>query len=133
MTRDLCGFERALGSDERVAAATYIARAMEERGLSVSTGRFAYTNCYFDPPLSLSSNIIGVREGLTDQIVVVCAHYEIVVVCAHYDTVSGTPGADDNAAGVATMLEVARLLKATPLNRTVYFIAFGGEVAGRQP
>ncbi len=124
MTRDLCGFERALGSDERVAAATYIARAMEERGLSVSTGRFAYTNCYFDPPLSLSSNIIGVREGLTDQ---------IVVVCAHYDTVSGTPGADDNAAGVATMLEVARLLKATPLNRTVYFIAFGGEVAGRQP
>lgn len=121
VTRDLCGFERAPGSDERVAAATYIAGAMEERGLSASTGRFAYASCYFDPPLSLSSNIIGVREGLTDQ---------IVVVCAHYDTVSGTPGADDNAAGVATMLEVARILTATPLNRTVYFIAFGGEEAG---
>lgn len=122
ITRDLCTFERALGSEERVAAATYIAGAMEERGLSVSTARFAYTNCYFDPPRSLSSSIIGVREGATDR---------IVVVSAHYDTAGPeTPGADDNAAGVATMLEVARLLNDTPLNRTVYFIAFGGEEAG---
>jgi len=122
MTRDLCTFERALGSEERTAAATYIARAMEERGLSVSTGRFRFTNCYFDPPLSLSSNIIGVREGSTDR---------VVVISAHYDTAGPeTPGADDNAAGVATMLEVARILNETPLNRTVYFIAFGGEETG---
>lgn len=122
MTYDLCTFERALGSEERTAAATYIATAMEERGLSVSTGRFAYTNCYFDPPLALSSNIIGVREGATDRIVVISAHYDTAV--------PETPGADDNAAGVATMLEVARILNATPLNRTVYFIAFGGEETG---
>jgi len=122
MTYDLCTFERALGSKERTAAATYITTAMEERGLSVSTGRFAYTNCYFDPPLALSSNIIGVREGATDRIVVISAHYDTAV--------PETPGADDNAAGVATMLEVARILNATPLNRTVYFIAFGGEETG---
>ena len=121
MTYDLCTFERALGSEERTAAATYIVTAMEERGLSVNTGRFAYTNCYFDPPLALSSNIIGVREGASDR---------IVVISAHYDTVPETPGADDNAAGVATMLEVARILNATPLNQTVYFIAFGGEETG---
>jgi len=122
VTYDLCTFERALGSKERTAAATYITTAMEERGLSVSTGRFAYTNCYFDPPLALSSNIIGVREGATDRIVVISAHYDTAV--------PETPGADDNAAGVATMLEVARILNATPLNRTVYFIAFGGEETG---
>jgi len=121
MTHDLCMFERSSESKDRTAAATYIAAAMEERGLSVSTGRFAYTNCYFDPPLALSSNIIGVREGETDR---------IVIISAHYDTVHGTPGADDNAAGVATMLEVARILNATPLNQTVYFIAFGGEETG---
>ena len=91
MTHDLCTFERSSESKDRTAAATYIAAAMEERGLSVSTGRFAYTNCYFDPPLALSSNIIGVREGETDR---------IVIISAHYDTVHGTPGADDNAAGV---------------------------------
>lgn len=122
MTRDLCTFERALGSEERTAAATYIAGAMEERGLSVNTARFAYTNCYFDPPLALSSNIIGVREGATDRIVVISAHYDTAI--------PETPGADDNAAGVATMLEVARLLNDTPLNQTVYFIAFGGEETG---
>lgn len=121
-TYDLCTFERALGSEERVEAATYIAETMEEYGLSVGTERFAYTNCYFDPELSLSSNIIGVREGATD---------EIVVICAHYDTADPeTPGADDNAAGVATMLEVARILEDITLNRTVYFIAFGGEETG---
>jgi len=122
MTYDLCAFERALGSKERTAAATYIATAMEERGLSVSTGRFSYSNCYFDPPLALSSNIIGVREGSTDGIVVVSAHYDTAI--------PETPGADDNAAGVATMLEAARILNDTPLNHTVYFIAFGGEETG---
>ena len=128
MTRDLCTFERAEGSEERTAAATYIAGAMEELGLSVDTARFAYTNCYFDPPLSLSSNIIGVREGSTDRIVVVSAHYD---TATPYDTAGPeTPGADDNAAGVATMLEVARLLDDIPLNQTVYFIAFGGEETG---
>lgn len=122
MTYDLCAFERALGSKERTAAATYIATAMEEHGLSVSTGRFSYSNCYFDPPLALSSNIIGVREGSTDGIVVVSAHYDTAI--------PETPGADDNAAGVATMLEAARILNDTPLNHTVYFIAFGGEETG---
>jgi len=122
VTYDLCTFERALGSEERTAAAAYITTAMEERGLSVNTARFAYANCYFDPPLALSSNIIGVRKGATDRIVVISAHYDTAV--------PETPGADDNAAGVATMLEVARILNATPLNQTVYFIAFGGEETG---
>lgn len=35
-------------------------------------------------------------------------HY---LICAHYDTVLGTPGADDNASGVAVLLELARLVK----------------------
>ncbi|WP_083608736.1 M28 family metallopeptidase [Methanoculleus chikugoensis] len=122
MTYDLCTFERALGSEERTAAATYIATAMEERGLSVRTGRFSYSNCYFDPPLALSSNIIGVREGASDRIVIISAHYDTAV--------PETPGADDNAAGVATMLEVAGILNDTPLNHTVYFIAFSGEETG---
>src|SRR5512145_124771 len=35
---------------------------------------------------------------------------EIVLAGAHYDTVSGSPGADDNASGVAALLEIARFL-----------------------
>ncbi|HET7197704.1 MAG TPA: M28 family peptidase [Burkholderiales bacterium] len=46
-----------------------------------------------------------------------------VVVGAHYDTVPGSPGADDNASGVAALLELAR---AVPPGR-VRFVAFANE------
>src|SRR5712691_11191573 len=36
---------------------------------------------------------------------------ELLLLGAHYDTAAGTPGADDNAIGVATLLELARLLR----------------------
>ncbi len=48
----------------------------------------------------------------------------ILVVGAHYDTVIDTPGADDNASGVAGLLELARLTVSKPLQRTVRFVAF---------
>ena len=51
----------------------------------------------------------------------------IIVVGAHYDTVPQTPGADDNASGVAVLLELARLLGARPLNRGLRFVAFANE------
>jgi hypothetical protein len=35
---------------------------------------------------------------------------EIVLAGAHYDTVPGSPGADDNASGVAALIEIARAL-----------------------
>lgn len=52
---------------------------------------------------------------------------EIVVIGAHYDTVPGTPGADDNASGVAVLLELARQLADRPLARTIRFVAFVNE------
>ena len=54
---------------------------------------------------------------------------EIVLIGAHYDTVSGSPGANDNASGVAALLEIARLLAAKPLARSVRFVAFVNEEA----
>lgn len=50
-----------------------------------------------------------------------------VVVGAHYDSVAGTVGADDNATGVAGVLELARLLKGSRLRRTVRFVFFVNE------
>jgi Zn-dependent M28 family amino/carboxypeptidase len=52
----------------------------------------------------------------------------IVVVGAHYDTVSGCPGADDNASGVAVLLELAReYASRVPVRATVRFVAFVNE------
>jgi hypothetical protein len=52
---------------------------------------------------------------------------EIVVVGAHYDTVRGTPGADDNASGVAAMLALARAFAGAHPARTLRFVAFAAE------
>lgn len=52
---------------------------------------------------------------------------EIVVIGAHYDTEVGTPGADDNASGVAGMLELARRFARVDTGRTVRFVAFTNE------
>ena len=40
--------------------------------------------------------------------------HPLFVLAAHYDTVPGTPGADDNASGVAVLLDVARQLGPAP-------------------
>jgi Zn-dependent M28 family amino/carboxypeptidase len=50
-----------------------------------------------------------------------------VIVGAHYDSVAGTVGADDNATGVAGVVELARLLQGSKLRRTVRFVLFVNE------
>jgi Peptidase family M28 len=52
---------------------------------------------------------------------------EIVVVGAHYDSAPGTPGADDNASGVAAMLALARVFEGRPRPRVVRFVGFVNE------
>ena len=53
-----------------------------------------------------------------------------ILVGAHYDTVPGSPGADDNASGVAVMLTLAALLSAQPPRRSVHLVAFDLEEYG---
>lgn len=52
---------------------------------------------------------------------------EIVVVAGHMDTVPSDPGATDNAAGVATVLELARIYAGRGSRRTLRFAAWGSE------
>jgi hypothetical protein len=52
---------------------------------------------------------------------------EIILVGGHYDTVEGTPGADDNASGTAGVIELSRLLRSKPADRTIRFVAFANE------
>ncbi|HEY9782373.1 MAG TPA: M28 family peptidase [Leptolyngbyaceae cyanobacterium] len=68
-------------------------------------------------------NIFAQRQG-TD------AKAGSILVGAHYDTVSVSPGADDNATGVAVVLEVARLLGSRPTPRTLQLALFDREELG---
>ncbi len=52
---------------------------------------------------------------------------EIIVIGAHYDTYPGTPGADDNASGVAGTLALAAAFAGAPQARTIRFAFFVNE------
>ncbi|WGV24262.1 M28 family peptidase [Halotia branconii] len=53
-----------------------------------------------------------------------------VLIGAHYDAVPGTPGADDNATGVAVLLELARKFAAEPTRYPLRLVAFDMEEYG---
>ena len=59
-------------------------------------------------------NLVAIREGTTR---------DAIVVVAHHDTVRGAPGADDNGAGVAALLELAAQLGTSPSHATVILAA----------
>jgi len=53
---------------------------------------------------------------------------EVIIVSGHHDSVINNTGADDNATGVASVLELARVLsKGAQPERTIRFISFGAE------
>ncbi len=96
--------------DNLERAASYIEERLRECGISATRQEFTYEdNAYH--------NVIGEVKGTG-------ASDEVLVIGAHYDTVTGSPGADDNASAVAGMLELARLTAQNPMPLTVKFVGF---------
>lgn len=65
-------------------------------------------------------NIIATLKGTKEP-------DKIIIIGAHYDSVIGSPGADDNASGIAALLELARLMAKERPAKTIKFIAFTNE------
>ncbi|MCL1472395.1 M28 family peptidase [Argonema antarcticum] len=68
-------------------------------------------------------NVVAQRSGRNPEA-------GTILLAAHYDTVKGSPGADDNASGVATVLEVARVLGKRQTPRTLQVAFFDLEEKG---
>jgi len=66
------------------------------------------------------ANLVTTRKGSARS-------SEILLLGAHYDSVIGSPGANDNASGVAALLEIARMFQAVKPVLTVRFVAFVNE------
>ncbi|MDI6686810.1 MAG: M28 family peptidase [Desulfobacterales bacterium] len=94
-------------------AAEYISSRFKEYGYNVNEQPFVFQGKTY-------RNIIGNMPGLNEE-------EEILVLGAHYDTVSGSPGADDNASAVAGLLEVARLVSKSRVAPAIQFVAFALE------
>jgi len=95
------------------AAAEYIENVWQEQGFFVKRQEYEARGVK-------SANLIIEIKGISlpDQ---------IIIVGAHYDSVLGSPGANDNGSGVASLLEISRLLKGETFDRTVRFVAFTNE------
>ena len=75
-------------------------------------------------------NVICEKAGsLSDQVILVCAHYDSRMEDLE-DINSRAPGADDNASGVAVLLEVARLISTLNLEKSIFLAFFSGEEQG---
>ncbi|MGE5238913.1 MAG: M20/M25/M40 family metallo-hydrolase [Chloroflexota bacterium] len=134
---------RGIGSSGLDRAAEYIAGRFRESGLKPGGTDGGYYQTWAcnsgEPDRSVTlKNVIGVIPGQE-------AAAESVVVGAHYDHLGlgwpdvreGNkgkihPGADDNASGVAVLLELADAISKGPKpDRTIVFVAFTGEEASR--
>lgn len=75
-------------------------------------------------------NVICHKQGETNKFVLICGHYDTILGDNFEDTVSRAPGANDNASGVAAILEVARILFSVNLKYSIRFVLFSGEEQG---
>jgi len=93
-------------------AADFIQRSFEEIGFSVESNPYEINGVTF-------KNIIAEKPGSKPG-------SGFLLIGAHYDSCYN-PGADDNASGIAGLIELARLLKDVPLTHTLRFAAFVNE------
>ena len=97
-------------------AAQYIKREFLKTGLDVTEDPFQWEGKPY-------KNIVAEKKGMVFP-------DRVHILGAHYDTVPGSPGADDNASGIAVLLEVGRNIQTVPLGCTVRLVAFSLEEYG---
>lgn len=103
---------RREGSPAEGRAVDYCIGTLQGFGYTVSTMPFRLPNG------AISRNVIAQKAGRSGR---------QVIFGAHLDSKWPSPGANDNASGVGTVLELARVLKDADLQPSVVFVLFGAE------
>lgn len=113
---------RATGSEAERRAAEYVRREMEGAGLEVSVQEVPPLRDEEGERSAVTWSVLGRIDGRSP---------DTIVVAAHHDSRSAlVPGANDDASGVAVLLEVARSVSARPRATSYLFASFGGEEEG---
>ena len=73
---------------------------------------------------AISHNVVATKEATQKST------NQLILVGAHHDSVEGAPGANDDASGTATVLELARVLANAPTDTDIRFVTFGAEENG---
>ncbi|MCK4773554.1 MAG: M20/M25/M40 family metallo-hydrolase, partial [Candidatus Krumholzibacteria bacterium] len=124
---------RGVGTAGLERALDYVEKQFQEAGLR-PFGVDGYRQSFAGPDGTTLVNLIGVLgDSAGDQHVIVGAHYDHLGLGEPGDANHGVlhPGADDNASGIAVLLECARrLAEEGELMHPIVFIAFSGEEIG---
>lgn len=107
------GYRSTFHPKKLAQTALYLKKELEAIGLEVKDHSFPSRG---SPAPNLEATLTGTSKPS-----------EILVVGAHFDSYQGTPGADDNASGVAGVLALARLFASSPQSRTIRFVLFPNE------
>ena len=126
---------RAAGSPGGIAARRWIVDRFKEIGLQPVAGAHEHPFTY------TRTTANGRQEGAGANVLGMCAGSDprlpYFVVSAHYDHLGVRdgqiyPGADDDASGVAVVIELAAFCRKTPFRHTILFAAFDAEERGLQ-
>lgn len=142
---------RQTGTEGEKAAASYLVKRFEELGLKPK-GTEGYLQAFnFKPKTNphdevkftsvaedstvIGTNVIGFIDNKADQTIVIGAHYDHLGYGGEGSLFREEEkaihnGADDNASGVALMLNLASKLKNTNTSNNYLFLAFSGEEMG---
>jgi aminopeptidase YwaD len=131
---------RGLGTEGAEKARAYIIQQFKSAGINALKGS---TTGYVQPfnfRQSLSwiqaYNIVGIIEGsdpmLKNEYILIGAHYDHLGYELNDDQKKIFPGADDNASGVASIIEIGRYFATHPelLKRSLLIVAFDAEESG---
>ena len=118
----------------------HLKQIVRERDPYIATGGHFYAQEYIHQELAqfgeVEQYIFKVRGELYKNLILnLCPNQRVanrppILIGAHYDTVPGSPGADDNATGIAVLLELARFFSSNAANFPIRLVAFDLEEYG---
>ncbi len=141
---------REIGTAGEKKAATYIVDRFESLNLKAAGTDGFYQKFEVTPSMNpheqdkigvsgdsltiVGQNVVGMIDNTGDEIIIIGAHYDHLGYGGISSLYRGDRmvhnGADDNASGVALLIQLAALLQQESINKDIVFIAFTGEEQG---
>ncbi len=134
LTPDEHALEASLRKDVAEVLSAGERHVGNEWGLAVATDNLAAQLEALDLAVE-REGFVGADGALAQNLIVHLrgdpSASELVLVGARFDSVPGSPGADDNASGVAALLSLARYFKDKPRHRSLRLVWFS-DASGRK-
>lgn len=116
----------SMGTEEHARVRTLITGHLKALGLETTVQQSTATGSFRGRPMIFAGDVYNIVARLKGA-----GNGKAVAIMCHYDSHPNTPGAGDDGAAVAAMMETARILKnGRPLRNDVWFVFTDGEESG---